>query len=78
MDDSAYKGVNFLPVSPQQVEYTVSHDIKKSKMRRVGNLFPDPEDVEESPLQQEILQSSKTLKAAANKAVVRTASDDVL
>ena len=76
IDSPQFKGVNFMPHSPTQMNYRVSHNMRQSQLRTVGPLFPDEDMVESPKLQQDIVSNDKRLQAAAANATVCDCESD--
>merc|ERR1719410_911747 len=72
MKTKEFKGVNFVPFTPEQMDYMVSHDLSPSGMKHPGPRFP--ETTNRRPSITELVQNSDILTAAANQVMVRTDS----
>merc|ERR1719245_664514 len=70
MTSQEFEGVNFLPQSPERLDYVVSHDLSATAMRRVGPQFPIEKERRLSVSEE--LNISSELSAAANEVVVRS------
>ena len=72
LEESEFKGVNFVNASPSKLNYVVFGDFDQNHLRKPPKLFPSDSRTCHSPLAEEIVQKTKSLQVAVSKALVQT------